>query len=62
MIRFNMFSKFAENILFSIAFIIIISGCFDCGTSTKMVKKVAIFGGTGMTGVAVTEYALQKGN
>lgn len=45
-----MLSKFVENILFSIAFIIIISGCFDCGTSAKMVKKIAVFGGTGMTG------------
>lgn len=26
-----------------------------------MVRKVAIFGGTGMTGQCVTEYALQKG-
>lgn len=26
-----------------------------------MVTKIAIFGGTGMTGQAVVEYALQKG-
>lgn len=26
-----------------------------------MVSKIAIFGGTGMTGSAVVEYALQKG-
>lgn len=26
-----------------------------------MVRKIAIFGGTGMTGQCVTEYALQKG-
>lgn len=27
-----------------------------------MVSKIAIFGGTGMTGKCVTEYALEKGN
>lgn len=30
--------------------------------SAAMVSKIAIFGGTGMTGKCVTEYALEKGN